>query len=71
MTIGLVGQPLHELEDRWKAEARVAETQPVSQRCLCGGLITAVNNELVIASAVRLHNSSTAHEQWAIREGWR
>lgn len=39
--------------------------------CLCGGWITAETGERSIDEGVRRHNLSTAHEHWAIREGWR
>lgn len=77
MTLGLVGcvvtRPLHEVEQTWKAEARRARVfgELVVETCLCGGVISARWTDPAIAAAVRLHNASTAHEQWAIAAGWR
>lgn len=42
-----------------------------TEPCLCGGTIEAVDDPEAIADAVRLHNESTRHEQWAIATGWR
>jgi hypothetical protein len=76
MTVSLAGvrsAPLHELEAAWKAEGQVAYAPGsiVAMPCLCGGIIRARAMEDRIVAAVRLHNASTAHEQWAIAAGWR
>jgi len=76
MTLGLAGvrsAPLHELEAQWKAGAQGQRLfgELVAEPCLCGGVISARNTDPAIAEAVRVHNSSTAHEQWAIAGGWR
>lgn len=72
MTVGVV-RPLHELEADWKTEAKPMRLfgEIVAETCLCGGVISSRNTDPAIAAAVGLHNSSTAHAQWAIREGWR
>jgi len=76
MTLGQVGvrtAPLHEVEADWKARAQGPRLfgEIVAEPCLCGGLIRARNTDPAIAAAVYVHNASTGHEQWAIREGWR
>lgn len=76
MTLGLVGvrtAPLHEVEADWKARAQAPRLfgELVSERCLCGGVIEARATEPAIAAAVHIHNASTEHSTWAIREGWR
>jgi len=76
VTLGLAGvrtAPLHELEADWKARAQAPRLfgELVSEPCLCGALIRARNTDPAIAAAVRVHNSSTAHEQWATTTGWR
>jgi hypothetical protein len=76
MTLGLAGvrtAPLHELEEAWKTEARRPRLfgELVAEPCLCGGVIEARATDPAIAEAVRVHNASTAHEQWATTTGWR
>jgi hypothetical protein len=43
----------------------------VSRACCCGGRIEARDTHEAIAEAVRIHNSSPRHTQWAIKHGWR
>ncbi len=51
----------------------VYRIEPRSEQCCCGGVIRVEDgeDEWLTARAVRLHNASTAHEQWAIAAGWR
>lgn len=63
--------PLHDVIEAWKGEAREAASQVVERPCLCGGRIRTLNNERAIAYAVRVHNDSTRHVDWAVRNGWR
>jgi len=41
------------------------------ERCACGAIIAAEDDDPSIAEAVRFHNRSTRHEQWAIGAGLR
>lgn len=65
--------PLHELETQWKAggEGHRLFGELVAEPCECGGVIRARNTDPAISEAVRIHNASPAHAQWAIAGGWR
>ena len=65
-------RPLHDVVTDWKRERRPGYLAPyIKEDCLCGGSITALNLWAKIAAAVRFHNESTRHTQWAIENGWR
>jgi hypothetical protein len=70
---GIRSAPLHELEGEWKAGASGQRLygQIVAEHCLCGGVIRARNTDAAITEAVRIHNASPAHAQWATFAGWR
>lgn len=64
--------PLHEVEADWKREKWPGYSPPFAvEQCQCGGTITALNVWDKIAAAVRAHNESTRHEQWATARGLR
>lgn len=76
MTLGTAGvrsTPLHEIERQWKAGGQGQRLfgAIVAEACLCGSIIRARNTDESIAKAVRVHNTSTGHAQWATLAGWR
>ena len=76
MSIGLAGvrsAPLHELESQWKAGGQGQRLfgEIVAEACLCGRVIRARNTDPAITEAVRIHNASPGHTQWATLGGWR
>jgi hypothetical protein len=70
---GIRSAPLHELEAGWKAGAEGTRLygEIVAEACLCGQIIRARNTDEAIAKAVRVHNESPGHTQWATFGGWR
>jgi len=83
--LGAVGQPVDELArkptsamseadlERGGLGRGVRRIEPRSEPCACGGVIRVEDgaDEWLTACAVRLHNESTGHRQWAIAAGWR
>lgn len=65
-------RPLHDVETDWKRERWPGYLAPfITERCACGGSITAENLWKKIADAVHRHNESTRHTRWAVDNGWR